>query len=310
MKLAKRAGSALFSLAIVTSLALFLIFPARYSKAVFDGISLWAASVLPATLPFLFLTALFSNLGIYRKTARFLSPAMGKLFAVSGEGGCAALLSALSGYPVGARTVADLAAGGRLGREEVFRVASLATTSGPAFLVGAVGCGMMQSPSCGYILYFSHLAGIILVCLLMRIRAKPAPSPPPLQSAKKTDLSDLLLNSALSVLCVGAAIALFYAFGQMIADMGALLSLPTPVTTLLCGLLEMTTGCALCAPYASPAAMAACCFFVTFGGLCVLVQEGAFLRRAGVKMLPFALVKFLQGLLSAGICFLLSLALF
>ncbi len=310
MKIAKGAGRALLTLTVLLSLALFLCFPARYAGKVFDGIKLWAVSVLPATLPFLFLTAILTHLPVYRKVTRYLSPVMGKLFAVSGEGGCAALLSALSGYPVGARTVMDLAENGRLEEKEKFRVAALATTSGPAFLVGAVGCGMWKNAAIGYILYASHLAGIYLVCLLLRIGKKYVPQRNIKLPAKNIDLSDTLLNAVLSVLCVGAAIAIFYAFGAMISDMGAAFSVPPAVTTLLCGLLEMTTGCAALSEISSPLTLSLSCFFVTFGGVCVLVQQAAFLTRVGVKMLPLFAVKFLQGICSAGICFCLSLALF
>ena len=310
MNYAKKAGSALLSAATLAAIALFLAFPARYAKSVGAGISLWAANVLPATLPFLFLTAIFTNLTLYRKFTKILSPVMGKVFKVSGDGGCAAFLSAISGYPVGARTVLDLKKSGRIGREELFRVACLATTSGPAFLVGAVGCGMMGSALYGWILYLSHLAGIYLVCFFLRFGAKPSALPPLSVRAGKIDLADVLANSVLSVLCVGAAIAVFYAFGQMIADIGSLLSIPPALSIALRGLLEMTTGCACVAASPSPLTLALSCFFVTFGGLCVLVQQAAFLGRAGVKLLPFAAVKLLQGAVAAGICFLLSLAVF
>lgn len=310
MNYAKKAGSALLSLAVLVAILLFLAFPARYAESVTEGISLWAVSVLPATLPFLFLTAIFTNLTVYKKFTKALSPVAGKIFKISGDGGCAAFLSAISGYPVGARTVLDLVKSGRIRKEEAFRVACLATTSGPAFLVGAVGCGMLANPLYGWILYISHLAGIYLICFFLRFKKTAPPLPPAPVSTKKTDLADALLNSVLSVLCVGAAIAVFYAFGQMIADMGALFSLPTAAETVLRGLLEMTAGCALCAASPSPLALALSCFFVTFGGLCVLVQQAAFLSRAGVKLLPFAGIKFLQGAASATVCFLMSLAIF
>ena len=56
--------------------------------------------------------------------------------------------------------------------------------------------------------------------------------------------------------------------------------------------------------------LAGCAFFVTFGGACVLAQQLAFLTKAGVKALPFLAVKFLQGLLAAGIAYGLGLLLF
>lgn len=308
MKYARKALSALLTLAVTAAIILFLTFPAHYAESVKNGISLWAVSVLPATLPFLFLTAVFTNLGIFRKISGAIARPAGKLFRVSGEGGCAALLSAISGYPVGARTVLDLAQAGRISEEEKFRVACLSTTTGPAFLVGAVGCGMFRSAAIGWILYISHLAGVYAVCFFLRFRAKPQVSAAPRRTAGKTDLAEILMNSVLSVLCVGAAIAVFYAFGQMLADAGAFLSLPSTAESLLRGMLEMTTGCACFSRESTALNLSLCCFLVTFGGLCVLVQQLAFLSRAGVKAAPFIAVKLLQGAASAAICFPLALA--
>ncbi len=305
MNVLKRVRGALLSAAISAALILLLVFPARYTESVREGISLWAVSVLPATLPFLILTALFTKLPLYKKIAKRLSPFAQTLFGVSGDGGCAALLSAISGYPVGAKTVQMLAERGRIGRDEVLRVAALATTSGPAFLIGAVGCGMLKSPLLGQILYISHLAGVYLVCLAMRPHKKRG-SAPAAFAAERPDLGEAISSSVLSVLCVGAAIALFNAFGEMVADFGALLSLPPAVVALLRGLMEMTAGCAQFCQTPSSLSLGLCAFFTTFGGMCVLVQQAAFLKRAGVKMLPFLGVKLAQGLLAAAICMGLS----
>ena len=302
----KLRASHILTAAIAAALLLFLLFPARYAKSVSEGISLWAVSVLPATLPFLFLTAIFTGLDLFSKLSSKISPAADKLFRISGAGGCVALLSALSGYPVGARTVADLKRANLLSEDEALRVAVVSTTSGPAFLVGAIGAGMLQSPFLGGLLYLCHLAGVWLVGFLLARRAKSARREA-LFPARKVSLSDALTSSVLSVLTVGGAIAIFYAFGTMIADMGALFSLPKDWETIIRGLLEMTSGCALAAKNLSPLSLAACAFFVTFGGLCVLVQQLAFLEKI-VPAGKFILIKFLQAAVAALLAYLVSLA--
>lgn len=299
----------ILTFAVLFALILFLAFPARYGESVKTGISLWAVSVLPATLPFLFLSALFTGLELFPRLAKAVSPAADKLFRVSGAGGCAALLSALSGYPVGARTILDLSEKGLIRRDERLRVAALATTTGPAFLVGAVGAGMYARPAVGWMLYLCHLAGVYAVSFALRFSAKK-PAPVPLPPPKKLSLSDALTSSVLSVLCVGGAIAIFYAFGSMIADMGALFSLPPAAETVIRGLLEMTSGCALAAREPSAAGLAMSEFFVTFGGLCVLVQQLAFLEKAEIPVGKFLLVKLAQGGAAALFAYLFSLFLF
>ena len=170
---AKKIPSALFTAAILLAIVLFFLFPARYAQSVKDGVTLWAVSVLPATLPMLFLTAIFTKRKLFQRASSAMAPVAGKLFRISGAGALAALLSIISGYPVGAKTVCDLKKANVIGEEELFRISALATTTGPAFLVGAVGSGMFQSAAAGWVMYLSHLTGVFAVCFFLRFGAKP-----------------------------------------------------------------------------------------------------------------------------------------
>lgn len=301
----KTLKSLLVALPVLFAMVCLLISPAKYGKAISEGISLWAVCVLPATFPFLFLTALFSRLSLYEGLSRKLSPLFSKIFKVSGAGGCTAILSALSGYPVGARAVLDLHESGRLDENERFRLACLASTSGPMFLVGAVGSGMFHSPAVGWAMLLCHLAAVWGVCFVMGLFARPAKAPPVPQMRSGNALSDSLYNAVISILCVGGAIALFYAFSEML--LSVLPPMPPFCEGMVRGLMEMTAGCKVFSASPSPLSAATCCFLTTFGGACVLVQQTAFLSRAGVKPLPFLAVKFIQGAVAGGLCFLAML---
>ncbi len=297
----KTVRSALAALPVLAAIVCLLISPEKYGKCITDGISLWAVCVLPATFPFLFLTAVFTKLSLFDGLAKKLSPLFSKVFRVSGAGGCAAILSALSGYPVGARSVLDLYENGRIGKEERFRAACLASTTGPMFLVGAVGSGMFSSPALGWLMLACHFTAVWSVCFVLKFFGK---APRPAEVLLKHDgntLYDSLYNSVISILCVGGAIALFNAFSEML--LSVLPHLPPFFEGAVRGLMEMTAGCKAFASVPSPLSAAMCCFFVTFGGMCVLMQQLAFLTRTGVKPLPFIAVKFVQGLLAGVLCF-------
>lgn len=297
---------ALIAATVIACMTLFLARPARYANAVAEGISLWAVSILPATFPFLFLTAILPRLRLFAPLSRGVSRITSPVFRVSGAGGCAALISMISGYPVGARTTADLISAGAIPREQRYRAAALATTTGPAFLVGAVGQGMFLSPKLGWLMLLSHYLGVWTVCLFLR-RGKNS-TPYTHFDMGKLDLGEMIRTATISILCVGGAIALFYTFGQMLADLGAFLALPPLAEGTVRGLIEMTAGCSILSRTPSPLTLALCCFLVTFGGLCVLVQQLAFLGGAGVKALPFLAIKAAQGAFAAAYCYSLALA--
>ncbi len=283
-----------------------LLFPARYAACVFYGVSLWAVSVLPAVLPFVFLTVLMARLPAFPRLFSRLAPLFGRAFGVSAAGGCTAVLSVLSGYPAGARAIADGYMRRSLDRRELFFAACLSTTSGPAFLIGTLGG--LAGGGAGWRLFAAHLLGVWGVGLILgRFARKKSYPPVYLSQNAQNALTESLQSAVRSVLYAGGAIALFYTFGCMLTDALAPLKLPQDAAAFLQGLVEMTAGCISLLKDPVPLHMAACAFLVTFGGACVLVQQWAFLSALPLSCGRFLLVKTAQGLLAAGAAYLLAL---
>ena len=301
-----RTLTAFYTTVILLAFVLFLLFPARYLQCVRDGVSLWAVSVLPAAFPLLFLTGLLAGTPLFTRFARVLFPFF-RLFGVSGAGGCCACLSMLSGYPAGAKSIADVYMRGALSKNETLRAAALASTSGPYFLVGVAGAAMAGGAAPGWAMLCAHFSGGLLpVFLLARFvpkeeetRAIALPNP--------ADVPPALSSSVLAVLTVGGAVALFYCFGCMLSDLLAPLCMPETLCNILVGLMEMTSGCArlLAAPTALHVSLAT--FLVTFGGLCVLLQQWTFLAGTGVPLGKFLLIKLAQAVTAALLAYPLAL---
>ena len=162
----RRLPAALLSVLLLFLLCLLLTAPARYAEACIQGMALWAKAVLPALFPFLILTGLLTKLGTAQKLADRLSPLTEKI-GLPGSAAYCLLVSLLSGYPVGSRTVADLYKGGAITREQAKRMSVLCSTSGPMFLVGSVGGAMFGSAAAGAVLLAAHLLAVIGVYLAL-----------------------------------------------------------------------------------------------------------------------------------------------
>lgn len=162
----RRLPAALLSVLLLFLLCLLLTAPARYAEACIQGMALWAKAVLPALFPFLILTGLLTKLGVAQKLADRLSPLTEKI-GLPGNAAYCLLVSLLSGYPVGSRTVADLYKGGAITREQAKRMSVLCSTSGPMFLVGSVGGAMFGSAAAGAVLLAAHLLAVIGVYLAL-----------------------------------------------------------------------------------------------------------------------------------------------
>lgn len=292
---------------ISCAIVLFLCAPARYAQSVLNGFSLWVTAVLPTTFPFLFLTGLLVNSPVYSRLSAKLSRPMGALFGVSGAGGGVILLSALSGYPVGARTLNELVLSGTIEKDEIVRLAPLCSTSGPMFLIGTVGCMLYRNALSGVILLISHLAAVYLTGLCSRLFFRTAPRRTVLKP-HVSDRADVMFSAVSAVLCVGGFIAVFSCFSQMLSDLGLFRFAPfgTYSEGIFQGILEMTTGCNTLSRIQTPLSLACSCALVTLGGACVLAQQFSFLSKTGMKLLPFLLAKCIQTALAFLLCFALA----
>lgn len=243
----RRLPAALLSALLLFLLCLLFTAPARYAEACIQGMALWAKAVLPALFPFLILTGLLTKLGAAQKLADRLSPLTEKI-GLPGSAAYCLLVSLLSGYPVGSRTVADLYKGGAITRKQAKRMSVLCSTSGPMFLVGSVGGAMFGSAAAGAVLLAAHLLAVIGVYLALYFAkwrkernaptAMQADRPPTARQSNRpptaptsaagvrlsrpdTDgiLASSVQSGVLTVLCVGGFIAFFFVLMQALSDL-------------------------------------------------------------------------------------------
>ncbi len=280
-----------------------VIFPSLYISQTLAGLNAWALNVLPSVLPFIFFTKVLSSLGgIEKITSHF---PMQRLYRTPSISGYVFLMSIISGYPVGAKMTADLYQSGKVTREEAFRMTSFCSTSGPMFIIGAVGVGMLLSPRAGYIILLSHIIAAFLNGFLYRkIKAKELPHEKIVVDKNTNDLGSMVLDSALSIISVGAIIAIFFV---IITSLSPLLSfLPKSIASIFAGLIEITRGCKDISLCLSPDfAICACSFIISFGGISTMLQSLTMLSKIKMPVWLFTLQKFSHAVLALLISILL-----
>ncbi len=82
-------------------LVVLAIYPQKYVASCLKGLSIWAVSVLPALLPFFFLTTLIAKTGCADNLSTIFSPIVKYLFKCPKSTAYPFVMSMLSGYPVG-----------------------------------------------------------------------------------------------------------------------------------------------------------------------------------------------------------------
>ena len=212
-----------------------------------------------------------------------LSPLMRPLFGLSGTGAAALALGLCGGYPVGARTAAELVENGALSQEEGERLLAFCNNAGPGFLLGVCGAGVFSSSRAGAALYLIHVAAALCAGLLTCRALPPVPHGTyPHKSAKAQHLSTAfpaaVQNALTGCLIVRAFVVVF-----------------TVVARLL-GLFALTRG-GLSLP-CSRAGFLSCAALLGWGGMSVHFQTRSMLAASPLSARYYLKGKALQALLS------------
>ena len=110
--------------------------------SVAEALALCARSVVPSLFPFLVASSALLALGFGELAAPWLAGLMEPLFRVPGAGSAALVLGLVGGYPIGAKTAADLYRENLVSREEAERLLAFCNNSNPVFLISVLGVGV------------------------------------------------------------------------------------------------------------------------------------------------------------------------
>lgn len=301
-----------------------LCWPQEVIEAGQQGLTLCASTLIPSLFPFFVLSSLLVSLNLTRYPGRWLEKAMKPLFGVSGSGASALLLGMVGGYPVGAKTVAELYASGQCTKPEAQRLLLFCNNAGPAFFLGVVGGSILKSVKLGLLLWLCHMAGALLLGFfaerLIPLRKKPSPHVSTAPCAKSTPSSaivfvDAVKKSFLSVLNICAFVVLFGILLTLcrLAGLFDLLTLSCTtvrsvdaVQALFSGLIELSNGIAALPIRPLSLTLPLAAFLLGWGGICVHCQTVSVLSGSGLSVLPYLCAKLLHGLLSALLCMCIS----
>ena len=206
--------------AVGVFMLLLIVRPDYFLNSAARGLLLFASSVLPAIFPFFFCSSLLTAMGAANSLSRLGARPVGVLFNSPPAGAYVLALSMLSGYPIGAATLSDLFRRGIVDAEEVKRIASFTSTSGPIFILGTVGSAVFGDPAAGAVILAAHYLAALTTGLVFRGRRKASGTSPVRVAAADADsaLQQSIASSTLAMLAVGGYIVV----GNMLIDALAL----------------------------------------------------------------------------------------
>ena len=301
--------------------------PEKFTDGTVSGLKLFFFNVLPGLFPFMLLTKLITEIGLVFKTCQKLDNFSYKLFGTPGVSIYAFLMSILSGYPIGAKIIADLYSKNQITEFEAKKMSIFCTTSGPIFIIGTVGTLMFKNYKFGITIYFAHILSSFLLGIFYRLFTKKKHQKQrqtvifqkPLQSAKNTNiLSKCVTETINSLFVVGAYITIFYLLGELFDLIGVFNFINVIFSKLfkifgfnyiqssgfVYGILEVTRGTKILSLSPTQSSIIIATGIVSFSGLSIIMQSMAFLKEAKIKAHNFVFAKCVHCLFSMFLCYL------
>ena len=299
---------------LALALAGLLLSPDTSAQACRDALSLCAQTVFPSLFPFFVLSSLLVSGGGADALSALLGGLMRPLFGLSGTGASALALGLLGGYPVGARTVAELYGAGTLDKKEAERLLGFCNNAGPGFILGICGGAVLHSSRAGLYLYLVHAASALLTGILLcrDLPHRGATRHKPTQNANTVPFASLFsaaVRGALAgILNVCAFVVLFLVLLRLTAEALPAAVSVSPLYPLLLGFVELTNGVTALIP--TRGGFVCCAVLLAWGGLSVHAQTLSVLDGTSLSTRFYWRGKMMQAALSAPLAWLVSFRLF
>lgn len=274
-----------------------VVFPAEAAESIMSSLSLAVRRVVPSLFVFSALAALFARIGLFTRAGR-----LGRLFGLSPACTAVALCGLLCGFPTSAVCAHALWESGEADAGEMRAVLPFCSNAGMAFVVGAVGGGMLGSRRAGYMLFLMQTV-LSIVFILLFCRSKSAAAVLPVR-AKKESLSHALVASVSAAGGAMLAVCAFIAFFGAAADMICLVfpSVPPLLRAVICSFFEISRGCAEFSGAAELSPLlryVGVAFALGFSGVSVACQISERAGEISISILPYLAKKLIFGLAMA-----------
>ncbi len=292
----------LVSVVILSSVFVCLIiYPKDTADGIKNGFRLLGNNLIPSLFPFMVLSSYISKSNISQTISKVFEKPFGKLFCTSGYGIVPLVLGLLGGYPIGAKTTAELYKDGILSRNDAQRLLYWCINPSPAFAVTAVGTFMLGNTKSGFLLYCSCILASLSIGFFCRF----------LSNGEKYKEKSYCDNSNKNIFVKSVADgseAMFSVCGwvltfSVLTALCNALNLPYTLTCIIKSVGEVTTGCenAINAELSLPVIAG----ILGFGGFAVICQCATYSAICKTELKFIICSRLINASLSAIYCSLL-----
>ncbi len=267
-----------------------------------SGLMIWYQCVVPVLLPFILISNVFVN--NYRKNINLSHSGQNELKAVIST----VFLGLLCGYPIGAKTGAELLKSGAYDKKTLTLLLPLCNNASPMFIAGYIHKQvMLESIPLSklflaiYLPYFLFFIPVILKLIKHKnhdkvLDKKINPTDFSKKHETKSENSELLLSSLRQITIIGIYIMIFSIFLEFIIN----LNLDNTAIKSAGAFLEITRGTDFASGLDLPlkTKTALITSITSFGGISAIYQTNEVIKDSGLSIIHYTILKTLGGFLS------------
>lgn len=273
------------------------------------SLNLWVTSLLPSMFPFFIISDILISYDITNYIPHWLKKTFEKIFKVNSPLLTIFFLSAISGFPAGARNTRKLYDQHQISTEEANHALIFTHFANPLFVLSTIAVVFLHQEQYGPLILISHYLGNIILGLTTRpkhhhtIKAHYTLSPPKSQNFS-TAIIHAIKSSIDTLLMILGTLTCFLIISALIIQQ---LNLSFYPSMILKGLLEMTMGLKSLStlPLNDCYKVVISTMFISFGGLSVHLQVLSQITDTDISYHPFFIARIFHTLVSGAICYLL-----
>ena len=300
---------------IIYLLAGLVLMPKMCIGAATNSLQLCISVIIPSLFPFFVCSKMLISNGFAEIIGKPLRKIMRPVFNVPDCGAFAFIIGILSGCPVGAKVVTDLYSRNLCTKVEAQRMLCFCNNCGPVFIMGSAAAGMLGVSELGSLLYASHFVSALVVGLVMSYYKRKEKNRVKTQAHQTATSGGFTQAVAESVSLTGyvCGFVIFFGVAAAILQQSGIIETAlyyikekTVLKGVLYGMLEMTNGVSkLGGGAVTDIVLCGASFVMGFGGLSIILQVWGIVSKYGFSLPVFVGAKFLQGVVSAVVTYVL-----
>ena len=284
-----------------------LIIKSSYvSKAFSEGLYFGIKKVVPSLFPFIIATQiLISSGGISVLTEMLEKRTSNIKININTITPC--LIGLLCGFPIGAKCTRELYEQAKISKQEADVLLIGANCASPAFVISAIGEGMLNSKSTGVAIWLMCTSTSLLLTYFLLPKGKLAYKNSNHVSKNDKSNTNILTRSltcaAASMINIIMLIGMFYLLCKASIDILEYFNASNTIKASVAAIIEMCVGCKSACEYLPEHKDVLCAFSIGFGGLSTCFQVRAE-AHTNAKITKYVISKLVCGLICAIFVFL------